>query len=127
FVAEEVRELMARLGVRTMDEMIGRTDLLRSLPATDNPKATTLDLSAMLHLAMPVARVTHVVRHHVKSKAHHSDGDATLNGILMELARPALENRERVKGTLSITNADRAVGATISGEIARRYGSVGLP
>jgi len=127
FVAEEVRELMATLGFRTLDEMIGRTDLLRSLPPADNAKAKTLDLSAMLHLATPAARVGRVVRHHVKSKQHLSDGDATLNGILMELARPALENRERVKGTLSITNADRAVGATISGEIARRYGSAGLP
>jgi glutamate synthase (NADPH/NADH) large chain len=127
FVAEEVRELMAHLGFHTMDEMIGRTNLLRSLPPADNAKARTLDLSAMLHLATPAARVGRVVRHHVKSRQRHADAEGTLNGILMELARPALENRQRVKGTLSITNADRAVGATLSGEIARRYGNVGLP
>ena len=127
FVAEEVRELMARLGFRTMDEMIGRTDFLRSLPPADSAKAKTLDLSAMLHLATPAARVGRVVRHHVKSRLRHSDAEGTLNGILMDLAQPALENRERVKGSLSITNADRAVGATLSGEIARRYGNVGLP
>src|SRR5205814_6342010 len=51
----------------------------------------------------------------------------TLNGILLEVARPALEKGERVKATLPISNADRAVGATLSGEIARRYGDQGLP
>src|SRR3954466_8127083 len=56
FIAEEVRELMARLGVRSMDEIIGRTDLLRALPPSDNAKANTLDLTSLLHLAMPVAR-----------------------------------------------------------------------
>jgi len=129
FVAEEVRELMARLGFRTMDELIGRTDLLRVLPPSENAKARTLDLSALLHLAAPArnARADRVARRHVRSRQRQPDGDVTLNGILVELARPALDNGERVKGTLSITNADRAVGATLSGEIARRYGSAGLP
>jgi glutamate synthase domain-containing protein 2/glutamate synthase domain-containing protein 1/glutamate synthase domain-containing protein 3 len=128
FVAEEVRELMARLGFRTMDEMIGRTDLLRVLPASENAKARTLDLSALLHLAKPAASGRGaVVRRHVRSRKRQSVGEGTLNGILVELARPALDSGEPVKGTLSITNADRAVGATLSGEIARRYGSAGLP
>jgi glutamate synthase domain-containing protein 2/glutamate synthase domain-containing protein 3 len=128
FVAEEVRELLARLGFRTLDEMIGRTDLLRALPPSDHAKAKTLDLSALLHLATPAAteRASRVVRRHVRSR-QRSDGDAKLNGILMELARPAIESRQRVRESLPITNADRAVGATLSGEIARRYGSAGLP
>jgi glutamate synthase domain-containing protein 2/glutamate synthase domain-containing protein 1/glutamate synthase domain-containing protein 3 len=129
FIAEEVRELMARLGFRTMDEMIGRTDMLRALPSSDNAKANTLDLSALLHLATPAsrARTDSVARRHVALRLDHSEEDGGLNRRLVELARPALDGGERVKETLPITNADRAVGATLSGEIARRYGDAGLP
>jgi glutamate synthase (NADPH/NADH) large chain len=129
FIAEEVRELMARLGFRTMDEMIGRTDMLRALPPSDHAKANTVDLSALLHLATPAAgdRADHVERRHVASRQRHTDAEGKLNRMLVELAGPALESGERVKATLPITNADRAVGATLSGEIARRYGNDGLP
>ncbi|MEO8580503.1 MAG: glutamate synthase large subunit, partial [Gemmatimonadales bacterium] len=129
FIAEEVRELLAQLGVRTMDEVIGRTDLLRPLPASDNAKANTLDLSALLHLAMPATR-THpdrVTRRHVRLRLNQIEEEGTLNRILVERAQPALERRDKVKETFPITNADRAVGATLSGEIARRYRDVGLP
>ena len=131
FIAEEVRELLAKLGFRTMDEMIGRSDLLRVQPQSDNAKANTLDLSALLHLATPAAgagtRGDRVVRRHVRSRQRHSNAEGALNRMLMELGRPALEGGERVNATLSITNAERAVGATLSGEIARRYGNTGLP
>src|SRR5205814_2222336 len=155
FVAEEVRELMAQLGVRTMDEMIGRTDLLRPSGLLENAtednqlgavsgaaegyernaKAHTLDLSALLHLAMPastsrperLARADRVERRFVRLRLNHSEQEGGLNRRLVELAQPALERRERVKETLPISNADRAVGATLSGEIARRYGNQGLP
>jgi len=129
FIAEEVRELMARLGFHTMDEMIGRTDMLRALPSSDNAKANTLDLSALLHLATPAsrARTDSVARRHVALRLDHSEEDGGLNRRLVELAQPALDGGERVKETLPITNADRAVGATLSGEIARRYGDAGLP
>ena len=127
FVAEEVREIMAQLGFRTMDEMIGRSDLLRVRPPADSAKASTLDLSALLHLTAPVGveRTSRVVRHHVVRK-RHTVGERSLNGILLEVARPALEKGEHVKAALPISNADRAVGATLSGEIARRYGDEGL-
>ncbi len=129
FIAEEVRELMARLGFRTMDEMIGRADMLCALPPADHAKAATLDLSALLHLAMPTSRTRtdRVARHHVRLRLDHSEEEEGLNKKLVQLAQPALESGERVKSTLSITNADRAVGATLSGEIARRYGDTGLP
>jgi glutamate synthase domain-containing protein 2/glutamate synthase domain-containing protein 3 len=131
FIAEEVRELLAQLGVRTMDEMIGRTDLLRARPTSDNAKANTLDLSSLLHLATPAAapgtREDRVVRRHVRSRQRHVDAEGAMNRMLMELARPAIEAGERVNAALSINNADRAVGATLSGEIARRYGNTGLP
>ncbi|MGH7652764.1 MAG: glutamate synthase large subunit [Gemmatimonadaceae bacterium] len=129
FVAEEVRELMARLGIRTMDEMIGRTELLRALESVDNAKANTLDLSALLHLAMPSARTLpgRVVRRYVRLGLNRGEEESRLNRKLVGLGQPALEHRERVKEALPITNADRAVGATLSGEIARRYGNAGLP
>ena len=129
FIAEEVRELLARLGFRTMDEMIGRTDMLRALPQSDNAKANTLDLSALLHLATPASAMSskRVARRHVRLRLNHSEEESRLNRLLVELAQPALERAERVKGAFPITNSDRAVGATLSGEIARRYGNAGLP
>jgi glutamate synthase domain-containing protein 3 len=129
FIAEEVRELLARLGFRTMDEMIGRTDMLRALPPTANEKANALDLSALLHLATPAAftRPERVARRYVRLRLSHSEEDGRLNRILVEQAQAALERGDRVKGTFPITNSDRAVGATVSGEIARRYTNAGLP
>jgi glutamate synthase (NADPH) large chain len=129
FIAEEVRELMAHLGFRTMDEMIGRTDMLRPSPPSDHAKARTVDLSALLHLATPAAptRWKRIVRRHHKSRKRQTVGVGTMNMMLVDLALPALESGERVHAALPITNSDRAVGATLSGEIARRYGNVGLP
>ncbi|HJQ52573.1 MAG TPA: glutamate synthase large subunit [Gemmatimonadaceae bacterium] len=128
FVAEEVREIMARLGFRTMDEMVGRTDILRAAPPIESAKAKTLDFSALLHLAMPatMALVDRVERHHVRRRRARRAQVGDMNAKLVELAAPALEGAKRVTATLDITNADRAVGATLSGEIARRYGDVGL-
>ncbi|MGZ3437725.1 MAG: glutamate synthase large subunit, partial [Gemmatimonadaceae bacterium] len=129
FIAEEVRELMARLGFRTMDEMIGRSDVLHAPPSIDNAKANTLDLGALLHLAMPATRTNpdRVARHHVRLRLDQSEEEGTMNRRLVELAQPALGQRDQVKATLAITNSDRAVGATLAGEIARRYGNAGLP
>jgi glutamate synthase domain-containing protein 3 len=70
--------------------------------------------------------VDRVERHHVNPKKRHLRSGESLNRSLLEIARPALENGDRVQATLPIRNADRAVGATLSGEIARRYGDVGL-
>jgi glutamate synthase domain-containing protein 2/glutamate synthase domain-containing protein 1/glutamate synthase domain-containing protein 3 len=129
FIAEEVRELMAQLGFRSMDEMIGRSDMLHAAAATESAKANTLDLSALLHLAMPAirTRADRVVRRHVRLRLNQSEEEGKLNRRLVDLAQPALQGGEKLKATLSISNADRAVGATLSGEIARRYGNAGLP
>jgi glutamate synthase domain-containing protein 2/glutamate synthase domain-containing protein 1/glutamate synthase domain-containing protein 3 len=129
FVAEEVRELMAQLGFRTMDDMIGHTEVLRASPPVDNAKAKTLDFSSLLHLAMPATMtlVDRVERRHVRPRRQRPAPVGDMNSKLLQLAMPALERTERVTAALDITNADRAVGATLSGEIARRYGDVGLP
>ena len=141
FVAEEVREILAQLGFRTLDEVIGRTDLLEFEPPRDHAKGRTLDLSAMLFRgkgeegsgkgeALSGQRVAdsakRVVRHYMPRAPRPSIPEKSLNAILVEVARPALEKSDRVAASLPITNADRAVGATLSGEIARRYGDDGL-
>jgi glutamate synthase (NADPH/NADH) large chain len=146
FVAEEVREILAQLGVRTLDEVIGRTDLLNFEPPNEHAKARTLDLSAMLWRdagggtgdaasgtgdALSGQRAAEsakrVVRHYMPRAPRPSQPEKSLNAILVEVARPALEKSERVTASLPITNADRAVGATLSGEIAKRFGDEGLP
>jgi glutamate synthase domain-containing protein 3 len=125
FVAEEVRELIAKLGFRTMVEIIGRSDLLRPRLTLAAGKARTLDLTALLHVPAPGERAGTSARHHVRQQQH--DLDDVLDHTLIEQARPALERRERVAIDLPIRTADRAVGAMLSGEIARRYGEAGLP
>jgi glutamate synthase domain-containing protein 3 len=126
FVAEEVRELMARLGFRGMNEMIGRSDVLRAATERGAARARSLDLSALLHLAEPDSRVGRdTPRHHTSSQRRPADND--LDRTLIDLAGPALERGERISATLPIRTADRAAGAMLSGEIARRFGHVGLP
>jgi glutamate synthase (NADPH/NADH) large chain len=127
FVAEEVRELMAQLGFRTMDEMIGRVERLRKRSDVANVKARALDLSALLHVAQPVS-VTHPddrSRYAVRAQ-HHAIVDV-LDHDLIRLAQPALERGEHVAATMPIRNVHRAVGTMLSGEIARRFGHGGLP
>jgi glutamate synthase (NADPH/NADH) large chain len=127
FVAEEVRELLAQLGFRTLDEIVGRSDLLRQVTSGHHSKAAALDLSALLHVAEP-AFVIHDddrARRWVRAQDHGLS--VALDHRLLELAKPALERGERVTATLPVRNVDRAVGAMLSGEIARRFGHAGLP
>lgn len=127
FVAEEIRELMAQLGFRRMDEMIGRADLLRQSTPQQDLKKRTIDLSALLHIPEPASvtsddsRARHMVR-----AQNHGLTDA-MDHRLIELAQPALEYGDRVAAILPIRNVNRAVGAMLSGEIARRFGHAGLP
>jgi glutamate synthase (NADPH/NADH) large chain len=122
FLAEQVREHMASMGFRTFDEMVGRVDMLGSRPAVDHWKARGLDLSAILYNPPLPARVARRCVH----TQDHGLQDA-LDHQLMAQSRPALDQRLPVKLTLPIRNVHRAVGAMLSGEIARRYGSEGLP
>ncbi|HEX9484791.1 MAG TPA: glutamate synthase large subunit [Gemmatimonadaceae bacterium] len=121
FVAEEVREILAKLGARTLDEVVGRVDLLESRTSVVGGRAAMLDLSALLHQP-DAARDWRDVRAERVSPQRDAEAQA-----LMDLAAPALERGESVRATLPIRNSQRAVGAEISGEIARRYGGEGLP
>jgi glutamate synthase domain-containing protein 3 len=122
FIAEQVRQHMAEMGFRTMDEMIGRVDMLDVDHATDHWKASGLDLSPLVY-APPVP--TRVARRRVQAQDHGLE--QALDHTLVAQASPALESRTPVVIQLPIRNVHRTVGAMLSGEVARRYGSAGLP
>ncbi len=122
YIAEQVRELMAQIGFRTMDEMVGRVDKLETRPAIDHWKASGIDLSQVLRCPPLPDRV----KRHCTQKQDHGL-DAVLDLQLIELAREALDHAAPVEAVLTIRNIHRSVGAMLGGEIARRYGSDGLP
>src|SRR5579885_1790542 len=122
FVAEEVRELMAELGFRKFDEMVGRVDKLDMVRAVNHWKAKGIDLSRLLYEepARPGVAI-----HHCEVQNHHLD--KALDNELIAAAQPALERREPVRLERPIRNVHRTVGAMLSGEVAKRYGHAGLP
>ncbi len=123
FVAEELREIMAQLGFRTVDEMVGRVDRLETGKAIEHWwKTKGIDLSELL--VWPEAPES-VARHHNISQDHGLD--RALDHQLIELSKPALEHQAPVTIDLPISNANRTVGAMLSGEVARRYAEDGLP
>jgi glutamate synthase domain-containing protein 3 len=122
FVAEEVRELMAQLGVRKLDELIGRTELLDMRKGLAHWKARGLDFSRVFYTPrMP----PEVARRHVEKQTHGLE--KALDNRLIELAAPALERGEKVTIDTPIRNINRTVGTMLSYHIARRYGHEGLP
>ena len=127
FVAEETRELMAHLGFRTMNEMIGRVDVLRQREETREGKRGALDLAPLLHVPEPAFAVRRSDRARRAVRAQDHGLAAALDHQLLKIAEPALARRESVSASLESHNVDRAVGAMLSGEIARRYGNTGLP
>jgi glutamate synthase domain-containing protein 3 len=125
FVAEEARELMAKLGARRVDELIGRADLLDTRKGIAHWKAKGLDFSRIFHLPdIPAVEAGGPARHHCETQDHGLD--KALDNRLIELARPALERREKVTIETPIRNINRTVGTMLSGEIAKRYGHEGL-
>jgi len=122
FLVQEVRELMAQLGFRTFDEMIGRADRLDMRRAIHHWKARGLDFSRLL--AIPSA-APGVAVYHCEEQNHGLEG--VLDHRLIAQAMPALESRQPVRIESPIGNTDRTTGAMLSGQIARRYGHAGLP
>ena len=122
FVAEELREIMASIGVRFVDEMVGRTDLLDVRCAVDHWKAHGVDLSRLLY----APRVPdEVARRNSEAQAH--DLDAVLDRDLIVAAKAALTSRRPVVIEREVCNVNRSVGTMLSGEVARRFGHEGLP
>ncbi len=121
FVAEDARRHMARMGFRTVAEMIGRVDALETRPAVDHWKAHGLELSPLLE---PIEVAPGVATSCCERQDHGLE--KALDHRLIELAKPALERAEPVRIRLPIRNVNRTVGAMLSGEIAKRYGHRGL-
>jgi glutamate synthase (ferredoxin) len=119
FVAEEVREILASLGMRSLDEAIGRVDLLRQ-PRSGNPRADSLDLSPLYGSAGD-GPTRFLDEEHVTPTGHE------LGDVLAEQAAPALESARLVELRYPIANTDRTVGARLGGEIGRRFGAAAPP
>ena len=122
FVAEELRQIMAELGIRTLDEMVGRVDLLQPRANVTHWKAKTVDLSNILY--KPEVPDTVAVRR-VQKQDHGLDG--ALDYQLLRQAAPALERREKVVLRLAIRNTQRTVGTLLSSQISKYYDEEGLP
>ena len=122
FVAEEARELMARLGVRKLNDLIGRADLLDMKKGIEHWKAKGLDFTRVFHQP---AVGPEVPRYRCEMQDHGLD--KALDIRLIELAQAAIEGRHEVSIDMPIRNTNRTVGTMLSGEIARRWGHEGLP
>lgn len=121
FVAEEVREIMAQLGVAKFEDLIGRTDLLEQVRVKDNPKAAGVDLSRVLYRAPG----TELESRHSACQDHKLG--AALDAKLLPELTPAIEKGERTALTREICNVNRTVGTQISAAITKKYGARGLP
>ncbi|MEN3975518.1 glutamate synthase large subunit [Emcibacter sp. SYSU 3D8] len=122
FLAEEVREYMAAMGFRTMNEMIGRVDMLDMRKAHDHWKAKGLDFTRLFH--KPDIDGDVAIFHNEEQK--HGIWDIP-DRVLIEQAQPALVDGTPVKIDIPVRNVNRTVGAMLSGEVAKRYGHAGLP
>jgi glutamate synthase (ferredoxin) len=123
FIAQEVREYMAELGYRTIEEMVGRSERLELRRAVDHWKARNLDFSRILFkptVPRSYGRTCQIPQDH--------GIEETLDArTLLDLARPALDRKEKVRATLPIKNTMRVVGTMTGSELTRRHGAAGLP
>jgi glutamate synthase domain-containing protein 2/glutamate synthase domain-containing protein 1/glutamate synthase domain-containing protein 3 len=123
FIAQDVRELMAELGFRTIEEMVGRTDALETKLAVTHWKSKGIDLAPLLHrpdVGDDVGQYCQIAQDHGLDRSL----DMTQ---LLEICSPALENKQHVSAILPIHNVNRVVGTILGSEVTRRYGAEGLP
>jgi glutamate synthase (ferredoxin) len=123
FVAQELREIMAKLGFRTLNEMVGRTDKLIPWKAIEHWKAKGLDLTPILYQPEVGPEVG---RYRQQDQDHGLDKSLDLT-TLLELCQPAIQRGEKVRADLPIKNVNRVVGTITGSEITRKYGPAGLP
>ena len=122
FIATEVREYLAQLGFRSIEEAVGHVELLETRSAIEHWKAQGLDLTPVLAVPQPKPGSA---LHHTKDQDHGLD--RALDNRLIALAEPALERGERVHIELPVRNVNRTVGTMLGHEVTRRYGGAGLP
>jgi glutamate synthase (NADPH) large chain len=122
-IAQEVREWMAKLGFRTVEEMVGHTERLDTNKAVDHYKTSGLDFTSIFYL-LPVPES---VGRYCSIGQDHGLDKALDNTKLLPLCQPALERGEKVVATLPIRNTNRVVGTILGSEVTRRYGAQGLP
>ena len=120
YIAEEVRELLAQLGFKTLAEAVGQVELLETRKAIEHWKAAGLDLAPLL-----VAPLDSAPRKNTTTQEHGLAN--ALDNQLIKLAKPALEKAEMVKINLPVRNVNRTVGTMLGAEISRKFGGVGLP
>lgn len=120
FVAEEVREIMAQLGIRKFDDLVGRADLLDMRAGVTHWKAKGLDFSRVFYQPD-----TETGKYHTEAQDHGLEG--ALDKQLIERSKSAIERGEKVSFIIPVRNRNRTVGAMLSGVVARKYGHEGLP
>ena len=121
FISEEAREIMAELGVSKLDDLVGRTDYLEVNEDIDIEKAKTVDLSKILY------RNENSLTTDIKTTDQDFKMENIIDKILLEEAKDALENGQKIVINKNLSNANRSVGAMLSGEVAKKYGEEGLP
>ena len=123
FIARELREIMARLGIRSVAELVGRIDLVRQKSQDDNFKLSRVDLKRVLFHPYIDASVGHM---HMIDQDHELERTLDMSKLL-RMCRPAIEDQKPIRAKLAINNINRVVGTLVGSEVTRRYGESGLP
>lgn len=120
FLAQEVREYLAEMGFRRLDDIVGHTELIRLKPAAPGSKAALLDFGNLLHRVEGDAALHHVTE-------QHHDIECVKDQAILTAAAEAIGQQKEISLEYAIANTDRSVGAMLSGAVAARYGQAGLP
>ncbi|MDU2467308.1 MAG: glutamate synthase large subunit [Veillonella sp.] len=123
FIARELREIMARLGIRSVAELVGRIDLVRQKSQDDNFKLSRVDLKRVLFHPYIDASVGYM---HMVDQDHELERTLDMSKLL-RMCRPAIEDQKPIRAKLAINNINRVVGTLVGSEVTRRYGESGLP
>lgn len=124
FIAQDLREWMAKIGVKTVDEMIGHVERLSQKAIYDDTKAKSVDLSSVLY--QPKICSNDYERYHTQDQDHEIEKTLDFN-TLLRICKPALEEGKNIEAKLEITNINRVTGTILSSDIAKKYGIEGLP